>query len=386
MSIEEIQKAISLSPFYWTNSCGISIMKPISILLLILAICAPNAQSQNLIPNPSFEETTGCPGASVFLKNTNHWHRIENHYGSPDQYYGDCSYNGVVNPMAPGQKPYEGVGYAGQFCFGDKLREYMTVKLCEPMVKDSNYSIEFFIMPAAGYGTAIDSYGVHFSAAEPKGSSDRSLAVLELEEHIGNPKGNLINDTVNWTPIKGVYRAKGGERYATFGNFRADANCANEVMKEICIRSDRSYMLIDGVEVVDASLKEDVLELVNPIEHVTLDTNNLNERELVVRYLFETKKSKVELLFWDHLKQDGDIVNVMLNDSLLLDHYLITKQKNKIELSLEPGEYYLKLIAVNLGEIPPNTCSIRIFDSKKRRTFVLNSDMGKTESIKIIVE
>ena len=30
------------------------------------------------------------------------------------------------------------------------------------MVKDSTYHISFYVLPASGYGQAIDSYGVHF--------------------------------------------------------------------------------------------------------------------------------------------------------------------------------------------------------------------------------
>ena len=337
---------------------------------------------QNLIPNPGFEEVTGCPGASVFLQNTNHWHRISNHFGTPDQFHADCDYNGLENPMAPGQRPYQGVGYAGHFCYGDGLREYMTVRMCEPMVRDSVYSIEFYVLPAAGYGTMINSYGVHFSGSEPTGAGGSSLAPLKLEEHVGFDKEGFIEDTIHWTKISGNYKAKGGERFATFGNFSDDSETNAYVLKKNCIRSDRSYMLIDGVSNMLASQceKEKEIAVEKDLQEQFVD------RELDVRYEFKTNKSTLELLFWDHLREDGDVIVVYLNDTLLIDKHQISAKKHKLNIELEAGEYLLKMYAVNLGDIPPNTCSIRVSDKRTRRTFILNSDLGKTEAIRIVVE
>ncbi len=80
------------------------------------------AQINNLIPNPGFELNTGCPCASVYLQNTNNWHRIENHKGTPDYYYGNCDYHGIINPMAPENLPFEGSGYVGNICLLQPLK------------------------------------------------------------------------------------------------------------------------------------------------------------------------------------------------------------------------------------------------------------------------
>lgn len=353
-------------------------------LNIIFILLFHSCFGQNIIPNPGFEEVTGCPGSSVFLQNTNHWHRISDHFGTPDQFHADCDYNGLENSMAPGQRPYDGVGYAGQFCFGDNLREYMTVRFCEPMIKDSLYDVEFYVLPAIGYGTMIDSYGVHFSSSEPKGVGGSSLATIQLDEHVGNPIGQLITDTVNWTKISGVYKAKGGERYATFGNFRTDTETNSKVIKENCVRSDRSYMLIDGVstafhqEITGA--KGDTLDELNEW------LKEFESRKLSVRYEYKTKQEKIELLFWDHLREDGDVIVVTIDDTVVLDHYQISNKKERISIDLEHGEHILKMYAVNLGDIPPNTCSIRVSDGRYKRTFILNSDLGNTEAIRIMIK
>jgi hypothetical protein len=344
--------------------------------LLVILLLSFAVNGQNLIPNPGFEKTTGCPGAFVFLKNVEFWTKLDNHYGTPDQYYTECPYNGKNNPMHPGQYAFEGKGHGGQFCGGNNLREYMTTPLTEPMVKDSIYELSFYVMPATGYGTFIDSYGVHFSKEAPTGTNDRSLAVIELEEHIGNARGCLINDTVNWTQIKGTYKAKGGERFATFGNFRSDASTKMELYKSNAIVPSRSYMLIDGVNldfVTDETISDTVVNLVK-------------DRELVVKDIFETTKRSIKISIWDHVQEDGDLVHLLWNDELIVENHLIKKQRYQFELSIEPGEHLLKLHALNLGSIPPNTAAIRISDGKKQKTFILSSDLGTTECLKILVE
>jgi len=346
-------------------------------LVTIIALLSFNSFSQELIPNSGFEEITGCPGSSVFLKNVKYWSKIDNHRGTPDQYYADCSYNGLNNPMAPGQRSFEGKGFAGSFCYGSGLREYMKVPLNSVMIKDSVYKIEFYVLPATGYGTFIDSYGVHFSIDPPKGKDQMSLEVVPFKEHVGNPQGQLITDTVNWTKISGIYKAQGGEKYATFGNFKSDLNTEQKFFKKNAIVGGRSYILIDGVILDFASKK-------NSVPHS--EKANNEERTLVIENDFVTTKRTVSITIWDHMQEDKDSVNLYLNDDILLDHFPILKKKHKITLRLEPGEHLIKLHALNLGTIPPNTAAIKVSDGRQRETFVLSSDMDKTECLRILVE
>lgn len=355
------------------------------ITLLIALHLSLASYAQNLISNPGFEEVTGCPSASAFLRNVNDWHKLYDHRGTPDQFYGNCDYNGVENSMAPGQKPYNGVGYVGCFAYGDNLREYMTTELIEPMVKDSIYTVSFYVLPAIGYGTMINSFGVHFSQVAPCGNND--LKVVPLEEHVGNPEGRIIMDTIQWTKIEGTYKARGGERFATFGNFRSDEGTQHKIIKENCIRSDRSYILVDGVEMYNGKLDQNA-------ETITKDTNDYSKdtslyidvRPLKLDKSFTTSKHRISISIWDDKRVDGDSVHLLINDSLLLKNHLLTKRHTFIELDLESGEYLIKLVAINLGAIPPNTAAIKITDHSQQRTYVLKSDMISTDGIRIIVQ
>lgn len=354
-------------------------MKVVFIFLLLIFTGTLTGFTQNLIPNPGFEEVTGCPGASVFLSNTKNWDRIKNHYGSPDQFYGDCAYNGIKNPIAKNQLPYEGKGYVGMFCYGDNLREYMIVELNEVLIKDSVYRLSFYILPSTGYGTMINSFGVHFSNNEIQGSGTTSLAVVSLEEHIGNDTSQIIQDTLQWTKIEGFYKARGGERFATFGNFKSDKQTKSKVIKPNAIRPDRSYMLVDGVSFQLKSISDDV------VQKDTSLYDSSGKILLKQKLVFETEKGKLKIAIWDNQKNDGDIVTLKLNDSTIIDNYKIKKKKKKFVFDLDKGTYLLRTDAINLGSIPPNTCTIKIDDGTKVKTVNLNSNFLESEYVKIIV-
>ncbi|MBD3636989.1 MAG: hypothetical protein HUJ25_06550 [Crocinitomicaceae bacterium] len=366
-------------------------------LVILFIIFFQFVNGQNLIPNPGYEDTSGCPGATVFLQHTDHWFRLPNHDGSPDLYYGDCGYNGIINTMAPNQLPFEGKGYVGAFSFYGQYNqaEYLCVKLNSPMVKDSVYYIEFHVLPSPRYTNFHGSFGAHFSVDKPLGDGN-GFHVQPFEEHIGNPIDKLIKDTINWTTISGFYKANGGEQYMILGNFRRTEEIPFESFDRFdYINKNSSYYFIDGVGVKKndgAPFVWNVNQQPNGDHRDTLvqlpplDDLPGEEREVKVIATIKTKKNKVKIEFWDHLRMDHDTVHIMLNDSLLLENFPIKKQKKKLKLDLPPGEYVLKVIAVNLGDIPPNTVSVRFVSGRNRKTLVLNSDMGVSEAIKVVVE
>ncbi len=72
------------------------------VLFLIMTLFLNPSYTQNLVPNPSFENNTGCPGPIVFLTNTVDWFSIPDHSGTPYLFWKNCGYNGTEprNTMA----------------------------------------------------------------------------------------------------------------------------------------------------------------------------------------------------------------------------------------------------------------------------------------------
>lgn len=92
----------------------------------------------------------------------------------------------------------------------------------------------------------------------------------------------------------------------------------------------------------------------------------------------------IELEIWDHDVVDGDIVSLSLNQNWVLKGYELSKYKKTLRLNLKKGDNWLVMKAENLGSIPPNTAAITLFDGTTQKAFLLQSDKGVSEALKII--
>jgi hypothetical protein len=112
----------------------------------------------------------------------------------------------------------------------------------------------------------------------------------------------------------------------------------------------------------------------------------VSKRKIVSSKEWTVKKDKITLQIWDNNKEDGDIISLKFNDTWILTNFQLKKEKYIIHLDLKSKNNQLLLFAENLGSIPPNTAAISIDDDDLIRTFILNSDMSKSETVKIILD
>jgi hypothetical protein len=155
------------------------------------------------------------------------------------------------------------------------------------------------------------------------------------------------------------------------GNFIPDFECFTSVLLHAAY-SDTSYAALER--------KTDSL-----ISYKKMRGLELAKRKVVSSKEWTVRNSKITLLVWDNNKEDGDIISLKFNDVWLLNSFHLKKEKYKIELELKQKDNQLLLFAENLGSIPPNTAAISIDDNETIRTFILNSDMSKSETVKIIL-
>lgn len=167
-------------------------------LTLIFSFISLLSFSQNLIPNPSFEQYKLCPTGNGFgeINKLENWYEV---YSSADYY--NCS-AGIPGNSFGSQYAKTGNGYIG-FANGESIG----VKLLNPLETGKDYLVEFYVSLADDYGIATKDIGIHFSRD--------SICVYS------NPEGNLqiknldlvISDSVGWTKISGIYNSKGCEKY-----------------------------------------------------------------------------------------------------------------------------------------------------------------------------
>ena len=115
------------------------------------------------------------------------------------------------------------------------------------------------------------------------------------------------------------------------------------------------------------------------------NTKEVAKRKLVSSKEWNVKQENIVLQIWDNNKEDGDIISLKFNDTWILTNFQLKKEKYKIPIKLTQNDNQLLLFAENLGSIPPNTAAVSIDDNDLVRTFILNSDMSKSETVKIML-
>jgi len=221
-------------------TCDLYTMKRIILTASIVFLFRLDADSQNLVLNPSLENYITCPAFGQF-SNTfiNDWDKPS--YGSTDYYNYACP--GIIPSQ---QIPRSGNAYAGiiGYNYGQEYREYMTGMLSSPLVSGAGYYCEFYVSLNDGYIQAIKELGAYFSVTAP-GPYTNSLHI-PLTPQIENTV-TLLDDTSGWMKISGYFYASGGEQYITIGNFNDDTNTT--IVQVGNVGSYGSYYFVDDVSV-----------------------------------------------------------------------------------------------------------------------------------------
>ncbi len=100
--------------------------------------------------------------------------------------------------------------------------------------------------------------------------------------------------------------------------------------------------------------------------------------------------SVVTLYFWDSGVEDNDTVSINLNGVWIVNNLRLSKQKQSVQVKLQPGSNYIIMYANNLGDIPNNTSGIGVkytfgerdlgtlySDKHTSGTFRFNSTVGE---------
>lgn len=178
------------------------ILFPTALLLTELSVA--QTKSKNLIPNPSFEEHKG-KGADI--KTAIPWKGV----GTVDYF---------LKPEKRDTSKYKGartgIGYAG-LRFQADYKEYMHVKLLEPLDKGQVYHFKMYVrlLESNNVTVTIKQLGAYFSDYEFKVGM-----VFEEDGLVDTTYNKGISGTLNWILIQGDYKAHGGEKYVIIGNFR----------------------------------------------------------------------------------------------------------------------------------------------------------------------
>lgn len=246
-------------------------MKQLMILIGVLIPIASLAQSalggkpeKNLVPNGSFENYRRKSGD---VRKAVPWRPIE----TIDYYQ-----NPLTNDTTWQKGAHTGYCYTG-FRFRRKYKEFLQVKLAESLHRGTVYEFSMHIRLAFWSSTVLKSFGVLFSKGGYKGpySVDKANMVDTVCK-----KGGL-NNNYRWIEIKGFYKADGGEKYLTIGNFAP--KISKDMMRiEIShFGPKESYYFVDDVKLIKAKQFEEkvIVQRVGPNYFETAEDSILPVKE-----------------------------------------------------------------------------------------------------------
>ncbi|AEA43664.1 hypothetical protein Fluta_1672 [Fluviicola taffensis DSM 16823] len=201
---------------------------------------------QNLIPNPSFEDTVRCPNGTADPGAVSLWYNPTN--ASPD-YYNVCSTMGGGVPWNDWGYQYaqEGHAYIGIGTFFSSTvpnyREYLQIQLTHKLEANKVYCWSFWISLLDSIDFASNNFGIGLSPNPVTNFSTQSILPINC---IGF-ENEIYLDRNNWKQVSGTFTATGQEEYLTLGNFFNDQNTAFIQVGVNSSGGEGAYYFIDNV-------------------------------------------------------------------------------------------------------------------------------------------
>lgn len=213
-----------------------------NIYLLFLALLTFQVNAQNLVVNPSFENTaSNCGnfgGEGFFTDLVGSWDNassnIEGDSCSSPDLFSDC--NLIFGNPAPTNMPNSVLGYqvsrtgtrhAGIITHEalSEYREYIQGRTTTPLVAGQSYCVSMYVSLGNDVLYATNNMGIYFGNVPYErdpcpGTSNSGIYVTPQL----NYDCAAITDTSNWVRLEWNYVASGGEQYFMIGNFFTNSN------------------------------------------------------------------------------------------------------------------------------------------------------------------
>ena len=223
-------------------------------------------QAQNLVPNPSFEDTVACPNNFAQIDRATGW---SSYRQSPDYFNACAPTTGPISVSVPSnqwgnQYARTGNAYAGLTTYQKQvsnLREYMGIQLSQPLLIGQIYYASFYVSRALSpnpyINAATNKLGMRLST-QPFSTSNWQ----PVDNYAQVYTDSIITDTLNWIQISGSFIADSAYLYLSIGNFFQD--------------SLTSYIRFDSTSTVAYYYIEDVyLSTDTPKGILTINKNDL---------------------------------------------------------------------------------------------------------------
>lgn len=112
----------------------------------------------------------------------------------------------------------------------------------------------------------------------------------------------------------------------------------------------------------------------------------INERKTILIDSITVQASEITLAIWDDAVEDGDSISLQINNEIYFPGIAVKKKPRFLQVKLYPGENKIIFMADNLGSISPNTSILEIIDGKRRKSYMINTNLGVNNAIKILYD
>ena len=190
---------------------------------------------ENLVPNGDFENTLAIPEEVAQYYLAKPWFSIAPGPDPADLFHArsrSFKVNTGQNYVGQ-QQPHSGNAYAGISVYrGGNVdyREFIMIRLAEPLEKGELYDAEFFVSLADFSEYATSGLGFFVSQRAPLLLQN---GFLMSKPQVELTPENIITERDNWVKISGQFKAGGGETTLTIGNFQAYDKVAKLKMQPV---------------------------------------------------------------------------------------------------------------------------------------------------------
>jgi outer membrane protein OmpA-like peptidoglycan-associated protein len=305
----------------------------IKTVLLFAILNIGHIQGQNLVKNPSLEIYSGriidgwqIVAASPDIASRNNGVPARNPFANPFNYSPENSRKVSFLPF-------------GNICFCqwfDLLgSEVMQVELLEPLKRKKQYLVSLYIIRKTISEPPIKEVSVSFSRRPlipPEYPFNYHIPYVSLQ----TSTMEAVSDNNRWVRVKGVYQAKGGERFLAIGNFYGANLEVLQTSKSVPGDNKGKYYCYDNVSVYPLDLahlaeQTDLIEVITDSEVVPYKEVITLEDASFAFGQYQLQESSFATLdkLADYLKQE---VTLKVNISGHTDN--IGSKENNLQLSL----------------------------------------------------
>lgn len=297
-------------------------------LLACAIVLSVNALAQNLIPNTSFEKTSGEPEFGCEFTLVHDWKNPSAHYcynyehGTPDLFsHFATGYSILPNSFMGTTEPHTGDRCAGIVTYISNSadhREYMTSPLTTPLVPGNTYTVSFW--RTSGYPASHIYHSNKLQIAftmdtlHQEGKDPITGVVPQLSVD------SVMRDSI-WTLYSFQYTATDAFEYFTIGNFEYDANT---IVEDFGTDRPYAYHFLD-----DISVESNVVGI-NEVKD--LDATIYPNPSTVSGWFIETSNEMI-----------GSTIEVYEYSGRLMYTNVIINSKSEINFNAANGIYILKL-------------------------------------------